>query len=458
LEAIRFIAASGGIGGGKVDAAALAEAMKHKPHFIASDAGTTDAGPHALGSGQPAYPRESVKRDLALFLPLAHRAGIPVLIGSAGTAGIDTQVDWLCDIAREIAVENGLKIRTAVIYSEQNKDYLKRLYREGRIRALDPAPALDEGVIERSNHIVGMMGVEPLQRALADGAQLVIAGRCSDSALFAALPIMQGLPAGLAWHAGKVVECGTLVCEVAAKGAILGTVSENEIVIRPFGDKLRCTTQSVAAHSFYENGDPWFHVEASGTMDLSRSKYRQLDDVSVAITGSEFKNAETYTIKLEGAEQIGFQSLIIGGVRDPLIIRQLDSWLGGIKNRIETTVADIFNGKVGPKDYRLDFHVYGRDAVMGVLEPNKGNLPHEVGIVLEVTAATQELATKVAKLCRQPLLHFPIPEWKGAITGFACLHNPAVIERGPVYRFCLNHVALPATPLEMFRTSFIDLG
>lgn len=458
MEAIRFIAASGGIGGGKVDSAALAEAMKLKPHFIASDAGTTDAGPHALGSGQPAYPRESVKRDLAHFLPLAHRAGIPVLIGSAGTAGIDAQVDWLCDIAREIAVENGLKIRTAVIYSEQNKGYLKRLYREGRIRALDPAPALDEDVIDRSNHIVGMMGVEPLQQALADGAQLVIAGRCSDSALFAALPIMKGMPAGLAWHAGKVVECGTLVCEVAAKGAILGTVSENEIVIRPFGEKLRCTPQSVAAHSFYENGDPWFHVEASGTMDLSRSKYRQIDDVSVAITGSEFKNAETYTIKLEGAEQIGFQSLIIGGVRDPLIIRQLDSWLGGIRNRIDTTVADIFNGKVSTKDYRLDFHVYGRDAVMGVLEPNKSNLPHEVGIVLEVTAATQELATKVAKLCRQPLLHFPIPEWKGAITGFACLHNPAVIERGPVYRFCLNHVAVPATPLEMFRTSFIDLG
>ena len=458
METIRFIAASGGLGGGKVDAEALQAAMKLGPHFIASDAGTTDAGPHALGSGIPAYPRESVARDLALFLPLAKRAGLPVLIGSAGTAGIDSQVDWLLDIAREIAEEHRLKLRTAAIYSEQSKDTLKTLYRNGKIRPLDPAPHLDEAVIERSSHVVGMMGVEPLQKALSDGADLVIAGRCSDAALYAALPIMKGLPEGLSWHAGKVVECGTLVCEVAAKGAIFGSVSENEVVIRPFGKGLRCTTQSVAAHTFYESSDPHFHVEASGTMDLSRSQYRQVDDVSVAITGSEFRAANPYTIKLEGAEQVGFQSLIIGGVRDPLIIRQLDLWLDGVKAKIVTSVADIFRGNVARGDYHLHFHVYGRNAVMGVLEPKKDAMPHEVGIVLEVTAATQAIANKIAALSRQPLLHHPIPEWKGAITGFACLHNPAVIDRGAVYRFCLNHVAIPPTPHAMFRTKFVNLG
>jgi hypothetical protein len=81
-----------------------------------------------------------------------------------------------------------------------------------------------------------------------------------------------------------------------------------------------------------------------------------------------------------------------------------------------------------------------------------------VGIVLEATAPTQELAHKLAQLSRQPLLHYPIKEWIGSITAFACLHNPAVIDRGPVYRFNLNHVALPSTPFEMFRTHFIDLG
>ena len=38
------------------------------------------------------------------------------------------------------------------------------LYKEARIRPLDPAPHLDEDVIRDSAHVVGMMGVEPLQR------------------------------------------------------------------------------------------------------------------------------------------------------------------------------------------------------------------------------------------------------------------------------------------------------
>jgi len=94
---------------------------------------------------------------------------------------------------------------------------------------------------------------------------------------------------------------------------------------------------------------------------------------------------------------------------------------------------------------------------MGPLEPDPKHLPHEVGVVLEATAPTQEMAHKLAQLSRQPLLHYPIKEWAGSITAFACLHNPAVIDRGPVYRFNLNHVAVPSTPLEMFRTHFNDL-
>src|SRR6202047_2592026 len=94
------------------------------------------------------------------------RGGLPVLIGSAATAGGDVHVDWTLDIAREVAKENDLALRTAVIYSEQDKSYLKTLLRENRIRPLEPAPHIDEAVIDRSIRIVGMMGVETLQRAL----------------------------------------------------------------------------------------------------------------------------------------------------------------------------------------------------------------------------------------------------------------------------------------------------
>lgn len=456
MEELRFIAASGAIGIG-IDANALDEAMAHQPHFIASDAGTTDAGPFSLGSGRPAFAREAVKRDLETALTRSVRAGIPLLIGSAGTAGATVHLEWLVEIAREVVAEHGLTVRTAVIHAEQDKAYLQDLLADGRIKPLDPAPHLDAQVIQRSERIVGMMGVEPLQAAVEQGAQLVLAGRCSDSALFAALPVLYGFPEGLAWHAGKVLECGTLVCETQGKGVVFCTMRQDGIVVRPFGRGLRCTPQSVAAHSLYENADPYLHKECSGTLDLSRATFTVVDDISVRVTGSDFIPTDEYTVKLEGAELVGYQTVIIGGIRDPFIIRQLDHWLAEVRQAIDASVARLFGNQISPNDYSVVFHVYGRNAVMGSLEPNKDVLPHEVGLVLEATAPTQQLATKIAELSRQPLLHHPIPEWKGSITGFACLHNPAHLERGPVYRFNLNHVAVPRTKQEMFRTEMITL-
>jgi hypothetical protein len=457
IDEIRFVAAIGAVGGG-IHAESLDEAMAQEPHFIAADAGTTDAGPYSLGSGLSAFPREMIKQDLALVLRAGKRAGIPVLVGSAGTAGGDVHVDWTLDIAREVAEENDLAIRTAVIYSEQEKLYLKSLLRENRIRPLEPAPYLDEAVIDRSSRVVGMMGVEPLQRALEGGADFVLAGRCSDSALYAALPIMRGFPAGLAWHAGKVSECGTMAAETLGKGVIFGRVRRDHFTIRPFGPGLRCTPQSIAAHTLYENADPYLHRESSGTLDLSSSIFEAEDEVTVRVSGSTLVPSEAYSVKLEGAELVGYQSVIVGGIRDAFLIKHIDNWLAGVRERIETGVAKIF-GNTLPKDqYHLLFHIYGRDAVMGKLEPDDKSIPKEIGLVLEATAPTQEIATTIALLSRQPLLHHPVPEWKGAITTFACLHNPAHIDRGAVYRFSFNHVALPHTQEEMFRTKFMTIG
>ena len=456
MNEIRYIA--GTLVGAGVDVDSLEEALKEHPHFLACDAGTTDAGPFSLGSGQPAFPREAVKRDLAILLAASRRAAIPLLIGSVGTAGGDAQVDWALEIVREIVQETGGTLRVAAIYAEQDKSALVELFRQGQTASLGAAPELDEHTITRSAHIVGMMGVEPLQQALAEGVDLVLAGRCSDSALYAALPILRGFPEALAWHAGKVVECGTMACETAGKGMMVVSLWEDHFLVRPIGPGLRCTPQSVAAHSLYENEDPFHFTESSGTVDISEATYEAVDERTVRVAGSRFLPAHPATIKLEGAELVGYQTLIIGGIRDPFLLRQLDSWLAKVRAYIEESVAQVLRDYVTREEYHLVFHVYGRDGVMGALEPDRAFVPKEVGMVCEVTAPSQRLATIIAQLCRQPLLHYPIPEWHGATTSFACLYNPAHIERGAVYRFNLHHVAVPQSPLDLFRTTFVELG
>jgi hypothetical protein len=456
VQEMRYIAATGALGAG-VDRDSLFAALEEDPRFIAADAGTTDAGAFALGAGETAFSRDAVKRDLSLMLQAGLRARVPVIVGSAGTAGADVHVDWVLDIVQEVAQELGQKLRGFAIYAEQPDAALAASLRAGRIRPLAHARQLGPEQLARCRRVVAMMGVEPLQQALESGPQFIIAGRCSDAALYAALPLMRGFPAGPAWHAGKIVECGTLACETMGPGVMVVTLREDSFSVRPIGPELRCTPQSVAAHSLYETANPFLFAEPSGTLDISDSTYEQEDDITVRVAGSRFAPAAEYSVKLEGAELIGFETMLVGGVRDPLILSQLDWWLERIRHYIKAAIARLMGIELDGGRYRLGFQVYGRNAVMGELEPLSA-CAHEVGIVCTTLAPTQTEATEMARLCRQPLLHAPIPEWKGAITGFAYLHNPAWVETGPAYRFCLNHVLLPGDRQTVHRLRAVELG
>src|SRR5260370_41586548 len=101
MDEIRFVAATGAVGAG-VDRESLSAALERSPHFIAADAGTTDAGPAALGSGVPAFAKDAVKKDLAELLRAGRDAGIPVLAGSAGPAGAGGPRGWPRDLVRDV--------------------------------------------------------------------------------------------------------------------------------------------------------------------------------------------------------------------------------------------------------------------------------------------------------------------------------------------------------------------
>lgn len=458
MDEIRVLAPTGALGSGYLESS-LETGLSWNPHFIGCDAGSTDPGPAYLGTGKPAFPREAVKRDVRLMLKGARRLKVPLLIGSANTAGGDAHLAGLVEIVREIAAEEKLSFRMAVIHSEQKKDYLKKRLREGRIRPLDPAPEFDEAVIDRSACIVGMMGAEPFIHALREGAEVVIAGRASDTAIFAAMPVMQGFPEGLAWHAGKVLECGA-ACVVNRRtgDCMFAWIRKDHFVLEAPDATLQCTPQSVASHSLYENADPFRLVECSGTLDLTDSQYEQVSERAVKVSGSAFIPAEKYTVKLEGAEKVGYQSIIIGSIRDPYFIRQIDDWTERLQARIHARVKQVYGDKLKPEDYFINIRIYGKNGTMGPLEPVKEITSHELCLIIEVTAPSQEVASAIAGIVRHQGLHLPIPEWSGLITALACPYNPAHLERGPIFRFNVNHVVEPDGPLEMFPMEMVTVG
>jgi Acyclic terpene utilisation family protein AtuA len=453
---IRVLAATGVLGAGfKVES--LNRGIALKPTFIACDAGSTDSGPAYLGSGQAKLSREACARDLRLLLKARDALGVPLIIGSCGTSGRDVGVDWMAQLALEIAGEERLHFKTALIKSDQSKAYLKQRLAEHRIRPLFPAPPISEQVIE-SSHIVGMMGTEPIQAALAAGADVVLAGRASDSALYAAIPLTLGADPGLSWHAAKTLECGAACAVVPAADCMFASIRDDHFDIEPLDLNARCTPQTIAAHTLYENSNPFLLTEPSGVIDTERAEYQALSDRLVRVTGSRFREAAQYTVKLEGSQLVGYQTVVIGGIRDPYIIRALDTLLPKARAFFDARIADLFPGQLTSKDYDISYRIYGRDAVMGPLEPKRNSTPaYEVGVLITITAPTQELANKIATFVSHVSAHLPVPEYHGIISSLAYPFSPPELPRGAAYRFSVNHVVAPDNPYEMFRTEFVEV-
>ncbi|MFT5450306.1 MAG: hypothetical protein ACI9DC_005512 [Gammaproteobacteria bacterium] len=457
MSEIRILSASGVCGSGFREES-LRAGLAKLPHFIGCDAGSTDPGPYPLGAGKSAFPPAAIKRDLSLMLRAAREADVPLLIGSAGTAGGKPHVELVRDIVMEIAVEHGLEFRLALIHAEQDKAYLLERFAQGRIKPLNPAPEIDASTIEDAERVVGMMGPEPYLRAIEDGAQVVIAGRSSDCAIFAGIPIREGIPEGIAWHAAKILECGAAAVEQRiSPDCLFATCSQDHFDVEPLDERLRCTPQSVAAHGLYENSDPFRLVESTGTLDIEHARFEQLDERAVRVSGSRFEPAERYTVKLEGATHCGFQSVLIGSMRDPFLIGQIDDWLARLRERLDERVVQVHGDELKPSDWRLDIRTYGRNGTMGALEPKADEPSHELCLTFDVTAPTQAIASSIAAVLRHQALHLPIPEWSGLITTLACPYNPPWLERGSVYRFCLNHVVEPDDAYEMFPIEHIEV-
>jgi hypothetical protein len=415
---------------------------------IAIDAGSTDSGPHYLGAGASKSAAPAVKRDLRILLTAAVSAGIPLVVGSCATSGVDAGVDWTRALVEEIASEERLSFSLACIYSEQSPDALAAHLRAGRIRALRPVLPLDEVRLRSCEHIVGVMGHEPILAALDQGADVVLAGRSSDTALVASIALREGLPAGPAWHAAKTVECGDQCTTNPRGGGAIVSIDCDGFTVAPLDPLASCTPRSVAAHMLYENANPFRLTEPSGVLDTSAASYHALDERTIRVEGSRFEHATQSTIKLEGSAISGFETISFAGIADPHVLERIDAWSEALVSRIHDRVRDLLD--LEPARYGVQLRCFGRDAVLGPMAVN-GRAPHEVGVLLRVRAADQATATAIAKTANPLLLHLPLPEMEH-LPSYAFITSPAEIERGATYEFVLNHVIEVDDPAELFRT------
>lgn len=423
-------------------------------HAIATDAGSTDSGAAYLALGISKNNRGSVKRDLKILMKAGAEAGIPVIVGSCGQAGGDKNVDWTRDIALEVARELGIRPRIALLYSEQSKAAIKAKNAAGKIAALPPMGALADNTIDACEHIVAVMGPEPYIAALRAGADVILGGRTTDTAVLASFALMQGAPEGPAWHAGKVSECGAQCAVYPTAGAgVLISIGKDSFDVEPLSIGNRCDPHSVSAHMLYENSDPFLLAEPGGILDVTEAEYAQLDDRVVRVTGSVWQ-PQPYTMKLEGAAAGPFQTIMLIGIQDPGVLARVDEF----HDKMLAALYERARKTIGPAagNFHISLRMYGWNAVSGDTPPPGTPAPREIGVLFVATADTQEMASQIAKACNPYFFHFTtVLDQELPSHGFA--FSPADIDRGPVYEFKLNHVVAVDDPLELVRTVWIDL-
>jgi len=418
--------------------------VAQKPDLIACDGGSTDPGPYYLGSGIPFTNATAVKRDLKLMLKASCNLNIPLVIGTAGGSGADVHVAREVDIIRQIAKEEKLSFKMAVISSEFKKETLIEELKAGKIEKLGPAPVVTEKDIMDSTHIVAQMGIEPIMEALDNGAQVVICGRCYDPAAFAAPAIRLGYDQALALHLGKILECAAICATPgSASDCIMGYLGEDYFCIEPLNPERKCTPTSVSAHTLYEKTNPYILPGPGGHLDLSECVFTAESDRKVRVTGSKFVPEAVPSVKLEGAKVAGFRTVSICANRDPIFISQIDDILENLRKRTADNLSADF-------EYNLDFIVYGKNGVMGALEPQQEITSHEIGIVIDVVADTQEHSAAACSVARSTLLHYGYPGRIATAGNLAFPFSPSDIKVGEIYVFSVYALLRTDDPKKLF--------
>jgi hypothetical protein len=443
---LRVLSASGQLGYG-IPEAAFTRGMARQPHFIGADMGSIDPGPYYLGSGEMAAPEEMVSRDLGLVLRAALASGIPLVIGSAGTAGARPQLERVTAMLHEIAREQGLSFRLATIASDVPTELVLQARREGRLAPIGPMPEPSEDDILACSHIVGQCGTETFARALAKDPDVILAGRACDTAIFAALPELLGYPAGLALHMAKIVECTSLCCRPGGRDAMLAELDMEGFTLESMNPDSHATPASVAAHALYEQADPFLVDEPGGTLHLADARYEALDGHRTRVSGARFVPRERPTLKIEGARRLGARAVLIAGIADPTLLQVLDSVLEAVTAKVRALV---------PGDWQPVPHVYGRGAVRPL--PAAQRATHEAGLVLEFIAPDPVLARTVAAVYKQNLLHHGYPGRVSTAGNLAFPFTPGELDANEAYGFVLYHVMAEAPLADIFRIDVHEVG
>ncbi len=452
MSSLKIICPNGHLGFAPLKTESFRYGVEAQPDYIAADSGSDDVGPVPLGSNTSTSPEQWQRHDLEQMLLASRSLGVPMLIGSAGDTGTNGRVDRYIALIQEIAAQHRLpRFRLGYFYSEVSHDLLRAKLRAGEtISGLDGFADLTEAELDATDRIVAMAGVHPYLKLLSEGADVIIGGRSSDSVIFAAPALHHGYPEALSYYLGKVLECASFCAEpYGGKETVLGEISQDDVKVTAMHPHQRCTVASVSGHAMYERTNPFHEFVAGGQLDMTHCRYEQFAPQTTRITGPAFHPAEDFRVKLEGAGKLGERFVGIAGVRDPYTIAHIDQVIEWARTQVRE--------RFGDSGYELHYNVFGRDGIMGEMEPLRDRPGHELCIVVQGVAPTAEMAEELTMTGTRQLFYARLPDVKGTAGGVSFVLDE-VMPASAAYRWTLNHTVSVSDGLTLFPTYLTEAG
>lgn len=446
MSSMKVISPNGHLGFAPLKNGSFQIGVAAGPDIIAADSGSDDIGPGPLGADTCASPRAWQEHDLELMLLAAREKNVPMIIGSAGDTGSNSRVDMYVQIIRDLASKHKLApFRLGWFYSEVDPERVRASIRNGApVTGLDARAELTEEELDATDRIVAMAGVHPYLKLLEEGCDVIIGGRSSDSAVFAAPALHRGYPEAQAYYLGKVLECASFCAEpYGAKETVLGEITPDWVDVTAMAPEQRCTIASVAGHAMYERSNPFHEFVAGGMLDMTDCHYDQIAEKTTRVTGMKFVPAQEIRVKLEGSGKIGERFVGMAGIRDPYTIANVDAVIEWARQQTRE--------RFGEHGWELHYNVFGRNGVMGDMEPLKDKPGHELCVVVQGVAPTVEMAEEVAMTGTRQLFYARLPDVKGTAGGVSFILDE-VMQASPAYRWTLNHTMAVRDPLELFPT------
>lgn len=399
------------------------------------------AGQHMRDS-QAGYARDFVDAVMAPLLPQISQQGIKVIANAGGVNPLACQQALMA-----VAEQAGISLNIAVVMGDNLRN--------------DTALLLDDQLPPGLVSVNAYLGAAPIQQALAAGADVVITGRCVDSAVVLA-PLMHEygwadtdydlLAQGAL--AGHIIECGchctggnfTDWQDVADGYANMGfPIIEVEpngafMVTKPAHTGGQVSYGTVAEQLLYEIGDPNRYLLPDVICDFTAVTLQTLATDQVKVTGAR-GYAPTSTYKVSATYLDGFRCtamFMLGGLDAP---KKAKTTAEAIVQRVQ----GIYAAMQLPDFTAVDIEILGSEATYG---SHAQASPREVVVKLAVSHIdkkalvlfTREIAP--AATCMSP----GVTGYFGGrpkVTPVIRLHNSLVHKKDVPVTVCMNNETTP---------------